>query len=295
LTTTVGVESDRDAEPGIQPRPAVLDILRQVYRRMLAQNIDDRAAALSYYFLFALFPTLLFVAALVGTLPESSVMHQLMIYIDTVLPGDAGALVARTLAEVVRGAGPGLISLGALGALWGASNGMVSIMSALNVARGVIDDRAWWKRRLVALGLTLGFSLFTVIAASLLVFGEWIGAAVAAWMGLGPLFTQAWNRAQWPGLVLCVLTGITLVYTLAPAQRPRWRSVSPGAVVALVGWLVMSFGLRVYVRFFDAYNATYGSIGGVILLMLWLYLSSLFLLIGAEINAVVEQEPRRPG
>jgi membrane protein len=261
-------------------------IVRGVAERVRGRNIPERAAALSYYFLFALFPALLFVAAILGSVPGAPLMDHLMRYVTRVLPRDAAMLVSRTLGEVVTGAGAGLISVGALGALWGASTGMVSIMAALNVSRGVVDDRKWWERRLIALALTLGFSLFTFTALLLLVFGEWIGEAVAGAIGFGAAFTQGWRLAQWPVAALCVLTGISLVYTLAPARRPRWRSVSPGSVVALSGWLAMSFGLRLYVRFFDTYNATYGSIGGVILLMLWLYLSSLLLLVGAEINAV---------
>jgi membrane protein len=284
-----GLELDQapDAAPG--PLQNAAAIVRGVAGRVRTRNIHDRAAALSYYFLFALFPTLLFVAAILGSVPGAALMDHLMRYVARVLPNDAAMLVSRTLGEVVTGAGAGLISVGALGALWGASTGMVSIMTALNISRGVVDDRRWWERRLIALALTLGFSLFTVTALLLLVFGEWIGEAVASAIGLGAAFTQGWRLAQWPVATLCVLTGISLVYTLAPARRPRWRSVSPGSVVALSGWLAMSFGLRLYVRFFDTYNATYGSIGGVILLMLWLYLSSLLLLVGAEINAVVEE------
>jgi membrane protein len=269
---------------------AAVGVIRQVAGRARVRDIHERAAALSYYFLFAMFPTLLFIAAIVGSLPGAPLMDYLMRYVARVLPRDAAALVSRTLGEVVTGASPGLVSLGAVGALWGASTGMLSIMAALNASRGIVDDRQWWQRRLISLALTLGFSLFTITALLLLVFGEWIGEAVATAVGLGAAFTHGWRLAQWPAATLCVLTGITLVYSLAPARRPSWRSVSPGSVVALCGWLAMSFGLRFYVRFFDTYNATYGSIGGVILLMLWLYLSSLLLLIGAEINAAIAED-----
>ena len=290
-----GIDLDQPSGAQVASLRSLVGVVRGVAGRVRARNIHERAAALSYYFLFALFPALLFLAAIVGSLPGGSLLDHLMRYVTRVLPKDAAMLVSRTLGEVVTGAGPGLVSLGAVGALWGASTGMTSIMTALNVSRGVIDDRKWWERRLIALGLTLGFSLFTVTALFLLVFGEWIGEAVAGAIGLGAAFTQGWRLAQWPVATLCVLTGITLVYSVAPARRPPWRSVSPGSVVAITGWLTMSFGLRLYVRFFDTYNATYGSIGGVILLMLWLYLSSLLLLVGAEINAVIEAGARPGG
>jgi membrane protein len=117
---------------------------------------------------------------------------------------------------------------------------------------------------------------------------------VAGALGVGDAFTAAWNVARWPAVMLLALLGITLVYHVAPAAPQRWHWVTPGSAVALLGWLLASFGLRLYVRYLGNYNATYGSIGGVILLMLWLYLSSLALLVGAEINALIRLAEREP-
>jgi membrane protein len=262
-------------------------LFERVYAQLWEDEVLDRAAGLSYYFLFALFPTLLFLTALVGLLPIPHLMDELMSYVERVLPGDAASMVTKTLSEIMRGASGSLLSIGVFAALWAASNGMGSIVTALNVAYDVKDERVWWKKRLVAIGLTVGFSLFTLTALLLLVFGERIGEAVAGMVGLGTAFTHTWNIARWPVLVLCVLTGITLVYYLAPDVEQPWHWVSPGAAFALVAWLLMSEGLRIYVGYFGNYNATYGSIGGVILLMLWLYLSGVVLLIGAEINSEI--------
>src|SRR5439155_11469888 len=150
-------------------------------------------------------------------------------------------------------------------------------------------SRPWWKSRLVALGLTVGFSLFTLTALLLLVFGSRIGEAVARWVGLGPVFTLAWTLLQWPVAILLALTGLTLVYYLAPATGRRWHWITPGSIFALVALLVMSSALRLYVTEFVNYNATYGSIGSVILLMLWLCASGVVLLVGAEIDSVVDE------
>ena len=180
------------------------------------------------------------------------------------------------------------LSIGALAALWAGSNGMASVMSALNFAYDVADRRPWWKRRLLAILLTIGFALFILGALLLLVFGARIGSLVASALGLGGLFTLAWNILSVPIVVFFVLIGIALVYYLAPAAKQHWRWVTPGSTVALVLWLAMSFGLRLYVSRFADYSATYGSIGGVILLMLWLYLTGFVLLVGAEINAEIE-------
>jgi membrane protein len=283
------VNSDRG--PGVSPwRLGGLStavIARRVYARLWQHDVFDRAASLSYYFLFALFPTLLFLTALLGLLPIPKLMDRLLDYVTRMLPGDAASLLTRTLAEIVKGARSSLVSIGVLAALWGAASGMVSIRTALNVAYGAHDRHPWWRQRFDAMALTVWFSLFTLLALVLLVFGERLGDTIAGALGVGAVFTRAWNIVRWPVILLLALLGITLVYHFAPAVRHRWHWITPGSAFALVGWLVASYGLRLYVGYFGNYNATYGSIGGVILLMLWLYLSSLTLLVGAEIDALV--------
>jgi membrane protein len=274
---------------------SVRELARRVWREMSDDEVTDRGAALAYYFLFALFPALLFLTALLGLLPLPGLMDRLINYVDQALPGDAASLVQRTLDEIRAGARGGLLSIGALAALWAGSNGMASIMTALNVAYDVEDTRPWWKRRALSIVLTLGFALFILTALVLLVFGPRIGAAVASGLGLGTLFTLAWSILNVPIVVGFVLVGIALVYFFAPAAEQHWRWVTPGSVLALVLWLAMSFGLRLYVARFADYSATYGSIGGVILLMLWLYLTGVVLLVGAEINAEIEHAAAERG
>jgi membrane protein len=268
---------------------------RRVYDQIWKDGILDHAAALSYYFLFALFPTLLFLTALFGMLPTPGLMDGLMSYVDQVLPGDAASLVHKTLTEVVGGASRQLLSMGVVLALWAASSGMASTMAALNAAYDVDDPRPWWKRRLIALGLTVLFSLFTVTAMLLLVFGPKIASRLADAVGLAQAFALFWMVATWPVLLALALLGIALVYYLAPAVRQQWRWVTPGSVFTLAVWIPMSVGLREYVARFGNYNATYGSIGGVILLLLWLYLASVVLLIGAEINSEIEHAAAEHG
>jgi membrane protein len=268
---------------------------RRVWRELGEDDVTDRGAALAYYFLFALFPTLLFLTALLGMSPLPGLMDALIAYADKALPPAAASLVKHTLDEIRAGARGGLLSLGVLAALWSGSNGMASIMTALNIAYDVKDGRPWWKRRGLAVLLTLGFGLLIMIALVLLVFGPMLGQAIAAGLGLGNVFALAWRILSVPVVALCALAGIALVYYLAPAVEQRWRWVTPGSVVALVLWLAMSFGLRQYVSRFANYTATYGSIGGVILLMLWLYLTGVVLLVGAEINAEIEHAAAKRG
>lgn len=270
----------------------------RVWRKTGEDELFDRAAGLSYYFLFALFPTLLFVTSLLGLLPVGGLADELMAYAQRVLPPDAASLLVRTLDEVVAGASGGLLSIGILAAVWGASTGMASVIRALNVACNCRHEaRPWWHRRLVALALTLGLSVFTLAALLLLVFGARIGEELARWLGLGDVFTATWNLARWPVLLACILTGIALVYHFAPAARRPWHWVSPGSVFAALSWVVASLGLRFYVVNFGDFNKTYGSIGGVILLVLWLYVTGIALLLGAEIDSEIAtaQADREPG
>jgi membrane protein len=290
-------------DDGMSDRPSpwnlggltVRELGRRVWSEIWEDEVTDRAAALAYYFLFALFPTLLFLTVLLGLLPLPGLMDRLLQYGDQALPSDAASIVRRTWIEISRGARGGLLSIGVLTALWAASNGMASIMGALNVAYDIKDERPWLKRRLLAVLLTFGFAMFILAAMVLLVFGPHIGAGVAGLLGLGTFFTSLWTAINIPIVMFFGLIGIALVYYLAPAVEQRWRWVTPGSVVALGLWLGMSWGLRMYVSRFGDYNATYGSIGGIMLLMLWLYLTGVVLLVGAEINAEIEHAAAKHG
>ena len=220
----------------------VRELARRVWSEFSEDEISDRAAALAYYFLFALFPALLFLTALIGLLPIPNLMDRLMAYVSEAMPGDAASIMQRTLREIVRGASGGLLSIGVLGALWAGSNGMSSIMSALNAAYDVKETRPWWKTKLLAIGLTLGFSVLILSGLVLLVFGPKLGATVASWVELGQLFTVVWNIISIPIVMVLVAIGIGIVYYMAPAVEQRWRWVTPGSVVAVVLWLAAVVG-----------------------------------------------------
>jgi membrane protein len=284
-----------DASPWKLGGLTVRELARRVWHEMGEDEVIDRAGGLAYYFLFALFPALLFLTALIGLLPIPQLMDRLMEYLSTALPPDAASVTQKTLREIVRGAHGGLLSIGVFGALWAASNGMASIITALNAVYGVRETRPFWKYRLVAIGLTLLFSVFILTALVLMVFGPKIGETVAGWVGLGWLFTLVWNVVSIPVVILLVSVGVALVYYLAPSVEQKFRWVTPGSALAVVFWLALSAGLRWYVTHFADYNATYGSLGGAILLMLWLYLSGAALLLGAEVNAVIEHAAAERG
>ena len=263
---------------------SLVQLGKRVWADVDRDEMLDRSAALSYYFIFALFPMLLFLTALLALLPIPHLLDRLMAYVNAVLPGGAGVLIQKTLRQGLQGGHAGLLSLGAVTALWAASSGMTSVMTALNVA-----SRSWWRERVLAVGLTIVFSVLAVFALVLLVFGQNLGGAIAHRTGWGTAFGVTWQLARWPIAVFLGLAAISLVYRLAPAANQRWAWVTPGSVFAVGAWAIMSVALRFYVGYFANYNATYGSIAGVILLMLWLYLSGVVLLVGAAINSEIER------
>lgn len=271
------------------------ELAARVWTEAWEDEILDRAAALSFYLLFALFPALLVLTAMLAFLPIAGLMDQLTGHLGRVLPGEAASVIRTTLDEIAGGARGGLLSAGLLLALWAGSSGMTAVITTLNIAFDIEEPRPWWKRRLVAIALTVGFALFILSALVLMVFGPRIGDAVAGRFGLGSAFTVTWTAASVLLVIIFVLAGIELVYYLAPGGDQDWNWLSPGAVLALALCLAVSFGLRQYVAYFGSYAVTYGSIGGVILLMLWLYLTALALLLGAEVDAEIEHAAARRG
>src|SRR5688500_9905661 len=183
---------------------SVKELAKRVWSEFWEDEVTDRGAALAYYFLFALFPTLLFMTSLLGMLPIPDLMDKLLGYMARALPGDAASMLQKTLTEVVTGAKTSLLSFGALAALWAGSNGMSSIMTALNIAYDAEETRPFWKRKLLALGLTLGFAIFILSAVVLMVFGPKLGGIVEGRVGLGLVIKIAQGSISIPLLVVRV-------------------------------------------------------------------------------------------
>lgn len=268
--------------------------IRELSRRLWHESLHDellgRAAQLSYYILLALFPALIFLTALMGLFSVENYMPRLMDYLRQVLPNDALSMVERFLRQVAEGSGTDILSLGGLGALWASSSGMTAIIDALNVVYGVkTDSRPFWRVRLMAIALTVGLAGFVILSLTLVLYGPGIGAWIADFVGLGRVFIVAWNLLQWPVVVCVMLLVVGVIYYVCPDIRQDWRWVSPGSVFAVAMWLVVSLAFKLYVDNFGDYNKVYGSIAGVIVLMLWLYWSGMVLLVGGEINAEIEK------
>ena len=269
--------------------------LTELGRRLWDESQKDellgRAAQLSYYALLALFPALIFLTALMGLFSVQSFMPELMSYLRNVLPADALSMVQRFLTQVAEGSGANILSLGALGALWASSSGVTAIMDALNVVFGVKEDRRpFWRVRLMAIVLTTGLAGFVIMSLALVLYGPTIGRWIADLMGFDVVFTWIWNVLQWPIIATLMLIVVAAIYHICPdRQHKRWRWVTPGSVFAVLMWLLVSLGFKAYVDNFGDYNKVYGSIAGVIVLMLWFYWSGMVLLLGGEINAEIEK------
>jgi membrane protein len=266
---------------------------RELAKRTVVDTFDDGcpglAAQLAFYFLLALFPALLFVVALLAYVPIDPVLNDAVRRLDLILPPEILVLVRQLLSDAFSGVHGGLLTFAVAGALWSSSSAVTAIITALNRAYDIEEWRPWWKRRLIALALTIGLSVFIVLAFALVVGGTDLAEWLASSVGLAELLARAGTVPQWIAAFVLVVIAVDLVYYLAPNADAEWVWVTPGALLATVLWLGASFGFKVYVENFANYAAIQGAIGGVVVLMLWFYLSGFALLIGAELNAEIDK------
>ena len=267
---------------------SVKDLAKRVWHEMGEDNVTGYAAQLAYYFIFSLFPFFLFLTALLAYIPVPDVMAKIMSSLAGVLPGEAMTLVEDNVAQLVNQPQGGLLSFGILVALWTASTAVAGMMDGLNRAYGVREGRPFWKVRGLAVLLTIGLAILMLASFVLLAFGPDVGGFIAAKVGLGNAFDTAWAFIRWPLALIAVIYAVALVYYYAPDVQQDWKWITPGAVIAVIGWVAVSLAFGYYVDNFGSYNKTYGSIGAVIVLLTWLYLSGFFLLIGGEINSEIE-------
>jgi membrane protein len=271
---------------------------KRVWTEANNDRIFGRAAELSYYFLLALFPLLIFMTSALGLVLGSDMgtRQQLFSYLARIMPPSAFQLVNATMLEVSQASGGGKLSFGLLAALWAASNGMSAITDSLNAAYDIEEGRPWWKQRLVAITLTVALSVLIISALLLVVAGGHIGEGIANAYGFGPAFAIGWKIIQWPIVFAFMILAFALIYYFAPDLREqKWSWLTPGAAIGVVLWLLVSLGFRVYLSFFDSYSTTYGSLGAVIILMLWLYFTGMAVLIGGEINSEIENAAAEGG
>jgi membrane protein len=266
----------------------VWQLAKQVVAEFGEDAMPTYAAALAYRAIFSIFPFLLFLVALLGVLDLPQLFEWLQQQAALVVPGETMDQVTQVLQEVKTPKG-GLLSLGILLAIWSAAGGVLSAMEALNVAYDVRETRPAWKRYLLAILYTVGIAALMILAAAFMVLGPQLAGPIADFLGLQDVFVTVWAWLRWPVAVLLLLLVIALVYYVGPDIEQPFRYITPGAMLAVVVWILASAGFGWYVANFADYSATYGSIGAIIVMLFYFYISASVLLFGAEVNAVIEQ------
>ena len=274
-------------------------LVRATSKEVLDDNVLGLAAQTAYYFFFSLFPLILFAAPIFGLIGDKQeIIQSVMSRLAGTLPGDALDLIRGVVQEVVLAEGaPGLMSIGAVLAAWTGSNIFNALIDALNRAYDVEEGRAWWKKRLLALASVIAAGLVLLVATSIMLGGATIAEWIGRQLGLGDSAVTLWTVVQYP-VALAMLVGTAwMIYYFLPNIRQDKTQVLVGAIVATLLWIAVTLLFRAYVVNFGAYSKTYGTVGGVIALLTWMYLSMLVLLVGGELNAEIHHgtgalEPR---
>ncbi len=264
----------------------------RAYRQAMRDQLLGRAAELSYFFLFSVFPLLLFLTTLLGYVARGNdeLRRELFSWLATVSPSTAiTQLLQDTVDSISDARGGGKLSVGLIAAVWVASNGMLAIGRTLNTACGLRETRPFWLRRLHSVALVGVFAFFVVAALALVFFGEWIAEWIAGALGLGGGFAWIWSVTQWGVVIVFVVLAFDMVYNYAPNLARRHHVwITPGASIGVGLWLAVSFGLRLYLTEFPRYEGkVYGSLGAIILMLLWFYLTAASILVGGEINSEI--------
>lgn len=271
---------------GITFRQFLVDLNREISE----DNVFVGAAALGYYLTLAIFPALILLMTIIPYLPVANIDQEIMSVLETALPEDAFSMVSRVVEEVTSQRRGGLLSFGVLGTLWAASTGMYAIMQQLNITYDVSEARSYIRARAVALALSIMFGLLVIGAFWLIVAGgaaeDWLGEQ----RGIPDFLLTIFAVFRWIVIVLALLLGFALIYKFAPNVEQKFRFITPGSVIGVLLLIIASLGFAIYVANFADYSATYGSIGAIIVLLMYFYLSAAVLLFGAELNAVIEHQ-----
>jgi membrane protein len=288
------LSSEAETSPGDIPGTGRVAVLKRTVKEFQEDNITDWAAALTYYAVLSLFPAALVLVALLGLLGQYPETTNALLDIVRQVSGDNSALdgLEDTINDIVRnrGGAGALLGVGLLGALWSASGYTGAFMRASNEIYEISEGRPFWKLRPLQVVVTLSMVLLlAVVAISLVVTGP-VAEAIGDQVGLGAEAVTAYEIAKWPLMGLIFLFMLAVLYYVAPnAQLPRFRWITPGALVALLGWALVSLAFGFYVANFGSYNKTYGTLGGAISLLVWLWISNIAVLFGQELNAEVER------
>jgi membrane protein len=272
------------------PRLTAGETLEKLARRLADNAASDRAAQLSYYFLFALFPFLFFLVTLAAYLPSKGAIDELLLRLDPVMPEAAEAIIRTQLTALATQQRPHLLTVGLGLAIWSASRGVDALRASLNLSYDVKESRPWWRTQGSALFLTIATGLVMLLAIAGLGLGGNAALWVATQLHIDKVWQLVWELLRWPITALGVMLVFAVLYYFLPDVKQEWRFITPGSIAGTALWLLASYGFSVYANNFGSYDKTYGSIGGVIVLLTWLYVTALIFIVGGEVNALLEHE-----
>lgn len=260
---------------------------KQLGKQCFVDNIDDVAAMMAYYAVFALFPMMVFIVSVGLLVLDPSTVHEGALFATQAMPAAMRVLISEQVTKLIDASDAGFAVLGAAIALFAASRGAAALSGALNLIFNKKETRPFWKRQLIAVAVTLGVSLLVLLALGMLTLGPLFGHYVADQFGLGPTFDLAWGIGRWIGAGVLMMFVWAVLYRFLPDTDVPFRVLTPGAVAGVLLWIGISYVFAVYLSHFNRYEATYGALGSAIVFLFWLWLSNLALLVGAEFNDVL--------
>ena len=272
-------------------------LAKEAVKDFLDDDMTTYASALAYQIFFSLFPFIIFLIALLGFLNLASFFDWLREQAQLLMPQEAMPQVNQVIDGLQQQKG-GLLSFGVIVAIWSASAAIRATMNALNVAYDITESRPAWKLYPLSIFYTLGLAAMMIATAALMVVGPQAVQWLADKAGAGQIFVTLWTWLRWPLALFLLTLAVAVIYYVAPDAEQEFRFITPGAVFAVLTWVAASIGFNYYVSKFADYNATYGSIGTIIVLLLYFFISAAVMLLGAEINAVIEHhstEGKDPG
>jgi membrane protein len=276
-----------------------IELFKRTFKKAVDDNCIDLAAVLAYYFFLALFPALLFIISVLAYLPIESALGPMLNRLGQLAPPPVVNILRQQIYNLSGDSS--LLTIGILGTIWSCSSAMTALIRTMNAAYGIRESRPWWETKLYAIALTLGLIVLTFIAFALIL----IGPQLAEWLDrplhLGLTLVGIWQAIHWLIVFLFAILMVDLVLYFGPDADSKWVWITPGSLTGTVLFICTSLGFKAYIINFGSYNATYGAIGSVIVLLLWFYFFGMSLLIGAELDSVIDQasggslKPVKPG
>jgi membrane protein len=264
-------------------RISIKEFSKRIWKEIDVDNVPGLGAQTSYYFVLALFPFLIFLAALVGSLPFTSLWDEVLTWITQNLPWETRQLILQTVTGLAHGR-QSFLSIGLLGTAWAACTGLMNLMCSLNTAYEVRETRSFWSRLGLAFIMLFVLTFLLVGSFGLLSAGDWFGIWLVNRAGPSFPVITLWFVGRWVVSLVLLALAVAIVYHTLPNLRRPWHCFTPGTVFVILTWAPSTLGFNLYVRNFASYNRTYGALGAFVILMVWMYITSLIVLVGAEMN-----------